>query len=140
MKTLREILWNRHRSVEPKLDRMWVKTLAPSLRGEETPAGANPLIAFGWTLWRELVWPSRKIWAGLACAWVVILTLNMVSSEPTTRVASKVEPRSRDEMQALTEQRRMLAQLLDLQAETSRTRKSRPPGPRSDRAAGISAV
>ena len=138
MKTPREILWNRHRPVEPKLDRMWAKTLAPALRADETPADGNAFVAFGWTLWRELIWPSRRIWAGLACAWVVILALNVAFSEPATRVASKVEPRSRDEIQALIEQRRMLAQLLDLQAKPSNTRKSGPPGPRSDRADRIS--
>ena len=137
MKSPREILLKQHRAVEPKLDRMWAQNLSPELRSGRTPAGQNVFVAVGWTLWRELIWPSRRIWAGLACAWMVILVLNVASSGPPTKVAIKSEPRSRDEMQALAEQRRMLAQMLDPLSEPSNKRKSNPPGPRSDRTARI---
>jgi hypothetical protein len=137
MKSPREILLKQHRSVEPKLDRIWARTLSPELRSEGTPTRENVFVAAGWTLWRELIWPSRRIWAGLACAWVAILVLNVAFSEPTTRVANKSEPRSREEMQSLIEQRRMLAQMLDPLSEPSRKRRSNPPGPRSDRVARI---
>jgi hypothetical protein len=138
MKTPREILLRRHRSVEPKLERMWAEKLSPELRSEGTPAGENVFFAIGWKLWRELIWPSRRIWSGLACAWVVILVLNVASSEPTTRVASKAEPRSRDEMQALIEQRRMLAQMIGPVPAPESTRTSIPPSPRSDRLVEVS--
>jgi hypothetical protein len=92
------------------------------------------------TMWRELIWPSRRIWAGLAVAWLVILGLNVASSEPTPRVASRAEARSGKELRALIEQRRMLAQMTDPLPEPANTRKSNPPGPRSDRAAAISAA
>ena len=140
MKTPREILLKQHQSVEPKLERMWAENLSPEVRSEGMSAGGNVVFAVGWTLWRELIWPSRRIWAGLACAWVVILALNVASSEAPPRVASKAEPRSSDEMQALIEQRRMLAQMLDPLSETSAKRKSNLPGPRSDRGGRISAV
>jgi len=140
MKTPREILLKRHQSVESKLDRMWTRNLSPELRQAGTPARENVFLAAGWTLWRELIWPSRRIWAGLACAWLLIIGLNAASFEPASPVISKAEPRSRDEMQALIEQRRMLAQLLDPLSETSSKRKSNPSGPRSDRGARISTV
>ena len=140
MKTPREILLGRHRSVEPKLERMWAENLSLELRSEGASTRENVFLAVGWKLWRELIWPSRRIWAGLACAWVVIVALNLTSFEPAPRVASKAEPRSRDEMQALIEQRRMLAQMLDPLSEPSSKRKSNLPGPRSDRVARISAA
>ena len=140
MKTPREVLLKQHRSVEPKLDRMWTSNLSPELRSEGTPARKNVFFAVGWTLWRELIWPSRRIWAGLACAWVVIVALNLASFGPAPQIASKAEPRSRDEMQALIEQRHMLAQMLDPLSEPSGKRKTNLPGPRSDRVARISAA
>jgi hypothetical protein len=131
MKTPREVLLSRHRNVEPKLERMWSGIAArPAVAPYQIPA----------VLWRELIWPSRRIWAGLACAWVVIIALNLASSEPAPPVASKPEPPSREKMRTLIEQRRMLAQLLGPLPEPAETRKSGPPGPRSERAGGTAEV
>ncbi|HUD82763.1 MAG TPA: hypothetical protein VMQ67_04640 [Candidatus Saccharimonadales bacterium] len=104
------------------------------------PTRQNVFLAVGWTLWRELVLPSRRIWAGLACAWLLIAVLNLASSEPSTKVASKVQPPSHEEIQALLEQRRMLAQLIGPLSEPAYTQKRTAPGPRSDRAAQTSVV
>ena len=92
------------------------------------------------TMWRELVWPNRRIWAGLACAWLLIIGLNMASSEPAPRVVTKAMPRSGEDLRAFIEQRRLLAQLTDALPEPANTRKPNPPGPRSDRATRISAA
>jgi hypothetical protein len=140
MKTPREILLKRHRSVEPRLDRMWAEDLSPVLQSEGTPARANLLLAVGWTLWRELIWPSRRIWGGLACTWVVIAVLNLAFSEPATEVTSNVKPPSGEELRALIEQQRMLAQLIGPLSEPANTQKRTSPGPRSERAARTSAV
>lgn len=154
MKTPREILLKRHQSVEPKLDRMWAETLAPAVAavcdrresGVKRGVGAHRaplqglLFTVGWKLWRELIWPSRRIWAGLAVAWLLILGLNMASSEPAPRVVSKAEPRAGEEVRALIEQRRMLAQLIGSLPETDHTRPSNRPGPRSERGTRISAA
>jgi hypothetical protein len=140
MKEPREILLKHHRSVEPKLDRIWAESLATELQSEAMPTRQNVFLAVGWTLWRELVLPSRRIWAGLACAWLLIAVLNLASSEPSTKVASKVQPPSHEEIQALLEQRRMLAQLIGPLSEPAYTQKRTAPGPRSDRAAQTSVV
>ena len=113
---------------------MWAENLAPELRSEAAPAGKTVFLAVSWTLWRELVLPSWRIWAGLACAWVLIAVLNLASSEPTTKVASQPKPRSGEELRALMEQRRMFAQLIGPLSEPAYTRKRTSPGPRSDRA------
>jgi hypothetical protein len=140
MKTPREILLKRHQTVEPKLDRMWAEDLSTELRSEATPARENVLFTAGWALWRELVLPSRRIWAGLACAWVLIVVLNLASAEPTTKVVSQSKPRSSEELRALIEQRRMLAQLIGPLSEPASTQRRTSPGPRSDRVAQTSAA
>jgi hypothetical protein len=138
MKTPREILLNQHRSAEAHLDRMWTQKLVPALAGRSAPASQSALFAIGWKMWQELILPSRRIWAGLACAWVVIAVLNLASFEPATEVASQPMPRSGEELRALIEQRRMLAQLIGPLSEPAYTQKRSLPGPRSERAAQTS--
>lgn len=146
MKSAREILLKRHRSVEAKLDRMWDESLAPeSQSGRAQPREAsrgrqNLFLAVGWNLWRELVLPSRRIWAGLACAWLLIIGLNVASSEPAPQVVSKARPPTHEEIRALIEQRQMLAQMIGPLSEPTNVRKRTSPGPRSERAGLISAV
>ncbi len=137
MKSLREILLKQHRSVEPKLDRMWNETLEPELRGEPVREQRNVIMAVGLKLWRELIFPSRRVWAGLACAWVLLIAWNLASSDTTQRVASRTEPPTGMEFQALIEQRQMLAQLIEPMSEPPGKRKPSLPGPRSDRPIGV---
>jgi hypothetical protein len=133
MKTPRDILLKRHRSVEPKLDRMWPQIAArPSVRLEGRASQVVLLV------WRELFFPSRRIWAGLACVWVVIAVLNLATSESTPQVASNAPPPSREEIRALIEQRQMLAQLIGPFTEPADMQKRMSPGPRSERAVQIS--
>jgi hypothetical protein len=134
MKTPREILLKRHQAVEPKLERMWAEELSTELRSEATPARENVFLAAGWVLWRELVLPSRRVWAGLACAWVLIAVLNLASAEPATKTVSQMKPPSGEELRAIIEQRRMLAQLIGPLSEPVYTQKRAAPGPRSERA------
>ena len=130
MKTPREVLLARHRGIEPKLEQMWPSVAAVCDRRGSREVGAHraPLQL----LWRELIWPCRRVWAGLACAWTLIIVVHVASSEPTTRDTGKTPPQSREEMQALAEQRRMLAQLIEPTAEPSEKHKPELPGPRSE--------
>ena len=143
MKTPREVLLNQHRSAEPRLDRMWTQKLAPALAGNSTPTTPtthSALFAIGWMIWQELILPSRRIWAGLACAWFVIAMLNLASSETATKIASRIQSPSRDEMRALVEQRRMLAQLIGLLPEPDYAPRRSTPGPHSERGAQTAAA
>jgi hypothetical protein len=145
MKTPREILLKRHHSVEPKLDRMWGESLATELQSGRSRAGVVPsernlFLSAGWKLWRELILPCHRIWAGLTCAWVVIVVLNLASFQPVPRVASNPKPPSGEELRALVEQRRMLAQLIGPVAEPANVQKRSSPGPHSERAPQASAT
>jgi hypothetical protein len=63
-------------------------------------------------LWQELVWPCRRIWAGMAVVWVAVLICNR-SMEETPRVAFDRSPATTSEMaKVLKEQKQMLSQLL----------------------------
>ncbi|MGO9244308.1 MAG: hypothetical protein ACLPT4_01350 [Verrucomicrobiia bacterium] len=136
----REILLKRHHSIEPKLDRMWRDTLHHELHEVTDATERVPPSGVVRILWRELVLPSRRIWAGLACAWVVIAVLNLASSEPAMEVASLTKPPSHEEMRALIEQRQMLAQLIGPISEPAYTQKRSSPGPHSERAARTAAA
>jgi len=133
MKTPREVLLSQHRSTEPHLDRMWSQELAPALTAKSASTTQGALVAIGWKMWQELVLPSRQIWAGLACAWIVIAILNLASSETATKIARRIQPPSRDEMRALVEQRQMLAQLIGPVPEPACVPRRFVPGPHSER-------
>jgi len=85
-----------------------------------------------------LAQPSNLGGAGVRVA--ADYRVERASSEPAPRVVAKTEPRSGDEIRALVEQRRMLAQLIDPLSEPTRKRKPGATGPRSDRATETSAA
>jgi hypothetical protein len=138
MKTPREVLLSRHQDVEPKLEQMWPSVAAVCDRRGSREVGAHR--APVQLLWRELIWPCRRVWAGLACAWVLIIAAHVASSEPATRETGKTAPPSRDEMQAVAEQRRMLAQLIGPWPEPAVHRRAAVPGPRSEATGRVEAV
>jgi len=83
--------------------------------------------------WREWLWPSPRAWAGLAAAWVIILSLNTARLATPAGVASVSPPPSREMIMALSEQRREFAELLGDAQEKSPVTKPAPPRPRSER-------
>ena len=137
---------------EQKLQRQPLRQVPAEWRGEiltaaklavaarPEPTERNPASGIVQTLWRELIWPCRSVWAGVACAWLLIIGLNAASFERTPRVVSKMEPRSGEEFRAFIEQRQLLAQLTDTVPEQANTHKPNPPGPRSDRTTRITAA
>jgi len=130
MKTPREVLLKKHEAVEGKLDQMWRATLRRGLGGRADATERIPPIA---KLWRELIWPCRRVWAGLACAWVLIAVLNLASAEPEPRSFGKTAPPSHEEIRALVEQRRMLAQLIGEEPKPTEKQRTDSSGPRSER-------
>lgn len=115
----REILLNRHRDAESKLDAIRSEALA-SIAGERESASdvgtdrgrdAIPGVSVARLLWDQLVAPCRRVWGGLAVAWAVILVLNVaaVGEEPASRADAGM---SADEtVHAMRAQRQLLAEL-----------------------------
>jgi hypothetical protein len=116
MKTPREILLARHRAVEPKLDviRREVVKVAADVNRRKQPVRE---LAFAATLanairlsFLELIWPSRRIWTGLAAVWVLILAANISLREHSPAIVKSGSPS--EMMMTLKDQQKILAELL----------------------------
>ena len=96
MNTPREILLERHRAAEPKLDAIRRAVFAEELNNQATKEQslAQNFVALflrGSNLfWRELIFPSRRAWAGLAAIWILILVVNLSQSDssPAGKIAA----------------------------------------------------
>lgn len=127
MKTPREILLERHRSADRKLNAIREGALAAALRhapltrlgGAWTPPAAGHRILS--TLFRELIQPARRIWTGLAASWLLIFLVNLrlsAGAPPITPSAGSV-----DFITALREQDQMMAWL----AQPAEPKAAEPP-------------
>jgi hypothetical protein len=135
MKTPREILLEKHKVEEARLDKISEQVVAEHLATAShakrlQPQVLSPMVV-AMKLWQELVWPCRRIWAGMAVVWVVVLVLCLGAREQKTAVTENAPPPTADVMMALKEQRQMMAQLLDAAPPETITR-PRIPGPRSE--------
>jgi hypothetical protein len=113
MKTLREILLNRHEQANVKLDALREHVLATECARQET---RNPELetrnSLALTLWRELVWPCRRTWAGLAAIWLLLAAFNLTHSERQQIAAVKSTLPPAEMRLVFQEQQQVLAELL----------------------------
>lgn len=85
MKTPRDILLAQHRAAEPKLDAIRRVVVSEVLNNQGTKEQRLKQNLVAWslggsnTLWHELILPCRRIWAGLAAIWVLIVAANICS-------------------------------------------------------------
>ena len=92
-------------------------------------------LASGLRLLSSLLAPRRAAWTGLAAAWIVILALNIAARDNTlgAQASRTSAPASPETMQALRQQRLLLAELSD-RPESRAIAPPKPiiaPGPRS---------
>jgi len=111
MKTPREILLQHHQTVTPKLDAIRQSAVAnlkecPVAREQSLP------VALAFKLWRELVLPCRRTWAGLAAVWLAILVFNLTHAERIQIVTAKSTTPPEEMRLALQEQRRVLEEII----------------------------
>jgi hypothetical protein len=138
MKTPREILTERHRHMGPELDgiRQKVITAMPSLgsvdAGHRRWSEDRSIGAALTKVWQQLIWPSRRAWAGMAVIWLAVLGANIAMNGASRGTPSRAATSSRDIAQALHEQQRLLAELLPTEAPPIRAARPKP-GPRSQR-------
>jgi hypothetical protein len=138
MKTPREVLLNRHQAVVPKLDALRRKVTERlstereeiredgtctrlRARMEERAGGGWPARVaprhgpWRWLTvpWRELIWPCRRIWAGLAAVWIIVLAVNLSLGDRSSAVAHQASAPSPEMMLAFWRQEQFLAELIE---------------------------
>jgi hypothetical protein len=118
MKTPREILLERHQAAAPKLDaiRQFAVAAVCDRRAEmncdderRSQTAATLILK---TFWQELIWPSRRIWTGLAATWILIFAFNFSQRDPAELMAKKSPPPSPEMILTFRQQERLLAELI----------------------------
>src|SRR6266481_938030 len=110
MKTPRELLFERHRAAEPKLDTLRQKTVsrlakAPAVNSRTRPSAPR-------SSWRDLLLSLRWHLAGMSAAWLVVLMLNIDHSpSPAAAVAKQNIPSPQQLLTALRENRRQVLEM-----------------------------
>ncbi len=118
MKTPRNILFARHKAAMPKLDTIRREVMATELNNQETKEQSRRSVFVTWFLccsnkiWLELIWPSRRIWAGLAATWILILVFNFSQRDPAKLMARKSPPPSPEMILTFRQQEKLLAELI----------------------------
>ena len=108
MKTPRELLFERHRAAEPKLDTLRQKTVS---RLAKAPA-VNSRPSAPRSSWRDMLLSLRWHLAGLSAAWLVVLVLNIDHSQAHSTVLAKQNiPSPQQLLTALRENRRQVLEL-----------------------------
>lgn len=112
MKTPREILFSRHQSATPALDAIRQKALL-QLPATSSESSSAPTVSLLGRFWQELVVPCRRIWTGLAVAWLFIFVVNATQRDNINSVTG--HPVSPDQIvvNPMAEQRLMNELLAD---------------------------
>ncbi len=136
MKTPREFLLERHHSAEAKLEAICAEDLAacaraasPGCRRPKFPANLEFLVT---RLWRESLWPWRRIWCGLAAIWLVLLALNLGTREGPEMARRNTPQPSSEWLAALREERQLRLRWSETEPSTPPVRLNMP-RPRSER-------
>jgi len=156
MKTPRELLLDRHQAMNQPLDKIRKQVLRSegrallehSRRREEAEkdfgllkspprhlggyevSGPGDWLA---VLWSELVRPYRRLWTGLAAAWVVILALHVSTRERPPATQARIQERPPESRLLLREQRLLRTELLGAYSDADAAPVPWTPTPRSER-------
>jgi hypothetical protein len=125
MKTPREILLKRHEAAEPELDAISARVAREMDRAAEPSLFARVCSVF--TL-------PKLGWSALAAAWVVIISLNFAWREASPTATANVARAPRSEtIEALREQKRIYAELINSGATADVEPRRSTPRPHSAR-------
>ena len=124
MKTLREVLLEKHQAVEPKLDAIREQLTAGLAAGTtDAPARAKsmerswqPDASTFQISWHRFLWSLRWHLAGLSAVWLVVLFLNVDHTPDLMQGATRRDaPTPRQFLAALRENQRQLRELITAQ-------------------------
>ena len=150
MKTLREMLLEKHQAAEPKLDAIREQvtaelatgtTDAPA-RGKEMERSWRPDASTFQVGWRRVLWSLRWHLAGLSAVWLAALFLNLDRTpDPMRSVTRRDGPSPRQLLAALRENQRQLRELIAAPASEPVPEPPKlPPSPRSEIRAFLTAA
>jgi hypothetical protein len=117
MKTPREILLRRHQVATRELDKRRAEALL-AMRSHPSNAARHDVdremtlpVRAALAVWRELIWPCRKTWAGIAAAWLLIISINflILDAPGATRGGGGID--TTDIRTLIAEQARLIAEL-----------------------------
>jgi hypothetical protein len=130
MKTPREVLLTRHKAAEPKLDALRERALATLSGPTEERSAVRQFIE----LCRNCFHVPQFAWGGLAAAWLVIIALNFAARDSASRqpVAFTQNRPPVETLQAVREQKRLLAELTGLGEKPESETRRFVPRPRSE--------
>jgi hypothetical protein len=132
MKTHREVLLARHQTVEPKLDTLREQVIATLNEPlHEQPSWFERLVDESRNLFRV----PRFAWSGLAAAWLVVVALHFAARDSAPRqpvVYAQKQPPA-ETLQAVREQKRLLAELTGLVEKPESEPPRIVPRPRTER-------
>ncbi len=118
MKPPRDILLERHRAVEPKLDALRHTVLAGLNHHEDTKTRSwtdnfvSLCLGGSNKLWRELIFPCRRTWTALAAVWMALFIFNVSQRDKVELAARKLPPPSPEAILAWRQQEKLLAELI----------------------------
>ncbi len=88
----------------------WTSAILAAGRAEPVRR-LTPAMAFrGWYL--NVIWPYRRIWAGLAAVWMVILAGNLSLHDHAPTSMAKSTPTTQEMIMAFKDRQKILAELL----------------------------
>jgi hypothetical protein len=134
MKTPRDILFARHQAATPKLDAIRREVLNAELR--EGRRAAVPKFRVADTailpilIWRELIFPCRRIWTGLAAIWILLFIVNFSQHDGSQTIIARSAP-TPEMMMTFRDQQKLLNELfadrsLPVEAERPRIFSPKP--------------
>jgi hypothetical protein len=97
MKTPRDLIFARHQAAASKLDAIR-REVVTNFNHQDTKAPSWAMILVSWCLdgsiqlWRELVWPCRRIWTGLAIIWILLFIVNFSQRDGSQAGMAKSAP------------------------------------------------
>ena len=122
MKTLREVIFERHQAAAPKLDAIREKVVAGLAADTSAEAAArSKRMVADWQRagstspvgWRQFLWSLRWHLAGVSAAWVVAMLLSIDPAPASAqRVAQHDTPSPQQLLAALRENQRQLRELI----------------------------
>ena len=101
-----------HQAAAPKLDAIRRKVVWEGRRAAVPKFRVADTATLPMLIWRELILPCRRIWAGLAAVWVLIFVFNFSQRDPAELLARKSPPPSPEMILTFRQQEKLLAELI----------------------------